>query len=126
MYEQLCAQTLPFLAGLTRTFSSPYTWDAKIHKFVLIKEPKYIRSFTTLSLFSMLYMVVVTCSLLQTFRSETSILLKMTCIGISLITVAITIMRYMHTTGAIQTVHFLNLMVDFEISHADRRTGREL
>jgi uncharacterized membrane protein len=116
MYENLWEQTLPLLAQLRKTFSTPYMWDTKTKKFVLIQDSRYIRTFRAISFLAIAYTGMVTCSLAQTFRRDTSLVLQMIGTWIFGFVSAVTIFRWMYTNGANKIVHFFNLMVDFQIS----------
>jgi hypothetical protein len=120
MYENLWEQTLPLLAQLRKTFSTPFRWDTKTKKFVLIQDSKYMRTFRAISFLAIAYTVMVTCSLAQTFRRDTSLLLQTISIWIFGFVSAVTIFRWIYTKGANETVHFLNLMVEFQISRRNR------
>jgi hypothetical protein len=120
MHQEICNQALPFLTGLRKTFSIPYCWDAKNRQFVLIKDLKYMRTFRILSSLTILYMAIVTCSLLQAFRSETSLLIKMTGTIVFGFTAAITVLQYKNIEKAIQTVSLLNSVVNFLASSTQR------
>jgi hypothetical protein len=125
MYENLWEQTLPLLAQLRKTYSTPFRWDIQMKKFVLIQDSKYIRTFRTISFLAIAYTVMVSCSLAQTFRRDTSLLLQTISIWIFGFVSAVTIFRWMYTKGANETVHFLNLMVDFQISRRNRGKMRK-
>jgi hypothetical protein len=119
MYEQLWIYLLPFLKAMRSCLATPYNWDTSRDKFVVIKAPKYMRVFRTLSTFVLLHMGVILYGLLQSFRTEQSLLLRIISLGIVGMTSCFTTMRRTHTKVAAEIVQYLNFTVDFQRSSTE-------
>jgi hypothetical protein len=100
--------------------STPYVWDVKGRKFVLIKNEKYVKRFKIISYITYVHMVIMTLNLFQVFKKESNLLLQITSLGTAAMTLFATVNRWMHQNGAASIVEFLNCMVAFQISSTER------
>jgi hypothetical protein len=117
---------LPFLKKLEIIITTPYVWDAKKRRFVLIKNEAYLKKFKILSYISYSHMVIMTWNLFQVFKKEGNLIFQMTSLGTVAMTMFPTVNRWVHQKGAAAIVQFLNCMVAFPISSRESGNNYKL
>jgi hypothetical protein len=120
MYEHFWLLVVPFLKKLKMIISTPYVWDAKKRRFVLILNESYLTKIKILSYISYAHMAIMTWNLFQVFKKEGNLIFQMTSLGIAAITMFATVNRRMHQNGAATIVQLLNCIVAFQISSTER------
>jgi hypothetical protein len=126
MYEYFWQLLLPFLKKLKIIITTPYVWDAKNIRFVLIKNEAYLKKFKILSYILYAHMVIMTWNLFQVFKKEGNLIFQMTSLFTVAITMIPTVNRWMHQNGAADIVQLLNCMVAFQISSTERGNNYKL
>jgi hypothetical protein len=126
MYEYFWQLLLPFLKKLKIIITTPYVWDAKNIRFVLIKKEAYLKKFKILSYILYAHMVIMTWNLFQVFKKEGNLIFQMTSLFTVAITMIPTVNRWMHQNGAADIVQLLNCMVAFQISSTERGNNYKL
>jgi hypothetical protein len=126
MYDHLWQLVIPFLRKLKIIITTPYVWDAKKRRFVLIENGAYLKRFKILSYILYAHMVIMTWNLFQVFKKEGNIIFQMTSLGTAAVTMFSTVNRRMHQNGAGAIVQLLNCMVAFEISSTERGNSYKL
>jgi hypothetical protein len=114
MYEHFWDQLLPYLRVTERLYGTPYAWDGKTRKFVLIRDPRYVKAFRIVSLLILTHSALMGCNVLQALRNETSIVLKIIATGFGAVTFAFTVVRWIHQNKASDVVRFLNHTIAFQ------------
>jgi hypothetical protein len=125
MYDHFWPQVISFLKNCTVSISTPYDWDVKGTKFVVIKDKKYVKRHKLLTYIIYGNMVVMAWNLFQVSKKETNnTFLQVISVGISAATMFMTVNRWMHHKGAHAIVEFLNCMVKFQRSSTERGNVR--
>jgi hypothetical protein len=99
---------------------TPYNWDVKGKRFVMIRNQRYVKRFRNLSYILYAHMVIMAWNLFQVFTKESNLLLQITSLGTAALTLFATVNRSMHQKGAFNIVQFLNGMVAFQLSSTER------
>jgi hypothetical protein len=126
MYDHFWGLVVPLLRKSKTVVSTPYVWDAKGRRFVLIKNAKYVRRFKIISYIIYAHMIIMAWNVFQVLKKESSLLLQITSLGIAGLAMFVTVTRWMHQTNAAAIVQFLNRMVAFQISSTERGNDNEL
>jgi hypothetical protein len=126
MYDHFWGLVIPLLRKSKIVVSTPYVWDAKGRRFVLIKNAKYVRRFNIISCIIYAHMIIMAWNVFQVLKKENSLLLQTTSLGIAGLAMFATVTRWMHQTNAAAIVQFLNRMVAFQISSTERGNDNEL
>jgi hypothetical protein len=120
MYDDFWQTVLPILRRLETIVCTPYNWDVKGKRFVMIRNQRYVKRFRTLSYILYAHMVIMAWNLFQVFTKESNLLLQITSLGTAALTLFATLNRWMHQKGAFNIVQFLNGMVAFQLSSSER------
>jgi hypothetical protein len=124
MYHHLWHIIIRFLHLLRVTLSTPYVWDAKRDKFVLITSPMYLKWNHMVSYVIYGNTVVMAWNVIQAFQKEAQPLYLIISWGIGAMSFVATVNRWMHHKGASSIVQFLNCMVGFQRSGTERGNKR--
>jgi hypothetical protein len=126
MYDHLWGLVVPLLRKSKTVVSTPYIWDAKGRRFVLIKNAKYVKRFRIISCIIYAHMIIMAWNVFQVLKKESSLLLQITSFGIAGLAMFATVTRWMHQNNAADIVQFLNRMVAFQISRTERGNDNKL
>jgi hypothetical protein len=70
MYDHFWHLVLPLLRRLERVICTPYAWNEKGKRFVLIRNKKYAKRFKIVSYVIYANMVIIAWNLFQVFKKE--------------------------------------------------------
>jgi hypothetical protein len=126
MYDHFWQLVVPYLRKLKVLITTPYVWDAKKRRFVLIENTAYLKKFQVLSYLLYAHMVIMSWNLFQVFKKEGNLIFQMTSLGTAAITMFATVNRRMHQNGAAAIVQLLNCMVAFQLSSTERGNNYKL
>jgi hypothetical protein len=120
MYEHFWTETLRLLHLARQTYTTPYDWDRSKAKFIIIRTPKYEKTFKFLSYVNFIHMGIMLWNLIQIFLNEKNVVPKMVSLAFAAFAAIIVICRWMHTKRAEDIVDFLNCMVKSARSVTER------
>jgi hypothetical protein len=104
MYDHLWGLVVPFLRKSKTVVSTPYIWDAKGRRFVLIQNAKYVKRFRIISCIIYAHVIIMAWNVFQVLKKESSLLLQITSFGIAGLAMFATVTRWMHQNNAADIV----------------------
>jgi hypothetical protein len=120
MYEHFWTELLLFLQITRQTYTTPYDWDSRKAKFMIIRTPKYVKIFKVLSHFNFFHMGIMLWNLLQILQNERNVVPKIVSLIVAAFAAFMEVCRWMHTKRAEDIVSFLNCMVESARSATER------
>jgi hypothetical protein len=119
MYKHFMNQLLLFLKITRLTYTTPYEWDIKKARFMIINNSKYVKLFRILSNLNLLHFGLIFWNLIQTLRKESSPVYQMIGVTVTAYAALTSVCRWMHNKRAVEIVEFLNCMLLSERSLSD-------
>jgi hypothetical protein len=120
MYEHFWTDILCFLQITRQTYTTPYDCDRSKAKFMIIRTPKYVKTYKVLSYVNFIHMGFMLWNLIQILLNEKNVVPKMVSLVVAAFAAFIVICRWMHTKRAEDIVDFLNCMVKSARSVTER------
>jgi hypothetical protein len=119
MYKHFMDQLLLFLKITKLTYTTPYEWNTKKSRFMIITHSKYVKAFRILSNLNLLHFGVIFWNLIQTLRKESSPVYQMIGVTVTAYSALTSVCRWMHAKRGVEIVDFLNYMVQSKTSLSD-------
>jgi hypothetical protein len=93
MYDQFIEQMIPYIERMVRIFATPYKWNSKGRKFILIRDRSYVKVFRMITFLCVANTGFVCWNVLHVLFHETSIILVMWSLFSFAITIIVTKIR---------------------------------